>query len=372
MGNRLGHLHRAFKKLNEICGTGVRTSFLYETDPVGLKAQRKFLNAACAFETGLSPRDLLVKLKELEREAGRGTVVPYVPNGPRPLDMDILMYDDLVLSDESDPDMPLIVPHPRMHERKFVLQPVADVVDSNHLHPILGKSIHDLLHNLPSDEGVKRVFPACPDVMWSFERSTPKLFGVLNVTPDSFSDGGAVMRGENVDTNLTLARVEQMLEEGDFEAAMETFSAILQEDTNNVKSYVGLMKSHIELGDLDQAEAILNGMPLEISQKPEVEPVHAQIELAKQALDAGPISDLAKLVEKNPDDHEARFKLAQALHGSGQVEDAVDQLLELFKRDKEWNDEAAKSQLFVIFEALEPNNPIVLNGRRKLSSLIFA
>ena len=214
VGNRLGHLHRAFKKLNEFCGTGVRTSFLYETDPVGLKAQRKFLNAACAFETGLSPRDLLVKLKELEREAGRGTVVPYVPNGPRPLDMDILMYDDLVLSDESDPDMPLIVPHPRMHERKFVLQPVADVVDSNHLHPILGKSIHDLLHNLPSDEGVKRVFPACPDVMWSFERSTPKLFGVLNVTPDSFSDGGAVMRGENVDTNLTLARVEQMLEEG--------------------------------------------------------------------------------------------------------------------------------------------------------------
>ena len=165
---------------------------------------------------------------------------------------------------------------------------------------------------------------------------------------------------------------EQMFEEGDFEAAIETFSAILQEDTNNVKSYIGLMKSHIELGDLDQAEAILNGIPLEISQKPEVESAHAQLELAKQALDAGPISDLAKLVEKNPDDHEARFKLAQALHGSGQVEDAVDQLLELFKRDREWNDEAAKSQLFVIFEALEPNNPIVLNGRRKLSSLIFA
>ena len=165
---------------------------------------------------------------------------------------------------------------------------------------------------------------------------------------------------------------EQMLEEGDFEAALETFSAILQEDTNNVKSYIGLMKSHIALGDLDQAEAILNGMPLEISQKPEVESVHAQIELAKQALDAGPINDLVQLVEKNPDDHEARFKLAQALHGSGQVEDAVDQLLELFKRNKEWNDEAAKSQLFVIFEALEPNNPIVLNGRRKLSSLIFA
>ena len=165
---------------------------------------------------------------------------------------------------------------------------------------------------------------------------------------------------------------EQMFEEGDFEAAKETFSAILQEDTNNVKSYIGLMKSHIALGELDQAEAILNGIPAEISQRPEVESIHAQIQLAKQALDVGPINDLQQLVEKNADDHEARFKLAQALHGSGQIEDAVNQLLELFKRDKEWNDEAAKSQLFVIFEALEPNNPIVLNGRRKLSSLIFA
>ena len=182
------------------------------------------------------------------------------------------------------------------------------------------------------------------------------------------ANGGEAENG--LDSAVQSAK--QMLEEGDFEAAIETFSAIIQEDTNNVKSYVGLMKSHIELGDLDQAEAILNGIPLEISQKPEVESVHAQLELAKQALDAGPINDLAKLIEKNPDDHEARFKLAQALHGSGQVEDAVDQLLELFKRDREWNDEAAKAQLFVVFEALEPNNPIVLNGRRKLSSLIFA
>ena len=123
---------------------------------------------------------------------------------------------------------------------------------------------------------------------------------------------------------------------------------------------------------MDQAEATLNGLPLEISQSPEIEPVHAQIELAKQARDAGPINELALLVENTPDDHSSRFKFAQALHAAGQVEGAVDQLLELFKRDREWNDGAAKSQLFTIFEALEPNNIIVLNGRRKLSSLIFA
>ena len=169
-----------------------------------------------------------------------------------------------------------------------------------------------------------------------------------------------------------IASAEQMLNEGDFEAAKETFSAILEEDPNNLKSYIGLIKCHIAVDDLDQAEAILNGLPLEISQSPEIEAVHAQIELAKQARNAGPISDLAVLVEKHPEDHDSRFKLAQALHGAGHVDEAVEQLLELFKRDREWNNGAAKSQLFIIFEALEPNNTIVLNGRRKLSSLIFA
>ena len=182
------------------------------------------------------------------------------------------------------------------------------------------------------------------------------------------ANGGEVENG--LDT--AVASAEQMLNEGDFEAAIETFSAILEEDTNNLKSYIGLIKCHIAVDDLDQAEAILNGAPLEISQSPEIESVHAQIELARQALDAGPINDLAHLVEKKPDDHGSRFKLAQALHGAGQVEEAVDQLLELFKRDREWNDGAAKAQLFIIFEALEPNDAIVLNGRRKLSSLIFA
>ena len=190
----------------------------------------------------------------------------------------------------------------------------------------------------------------------------------------AFVDRVVAANGGEVESGLdsAVASAEQMLDDGEFEAAIETFSAILEEDANNIKSYIGLIKCHIAVGDLGQAEATLNGIPLEISQSPEIEAVHAQIELAKQARDAGPINELALLVEKNPDDNDARFKLAQALHGAGQVEDAVDQLLELFKRDREWNDGAAKAQLFTIFEALEPNNEIVLNGRRKLSSLIFA
>ena len=94
--------------------------------------------------------------------------------------------------------------------------------------------------------------------------------------------------------------------------------------------------------------------------------------LAKQAADAGPVVELKAQVDANPEDRQARFDLAQAQHAAGDVEGAVTSLLDLFRLDAEWNDGAAKAQLFTIFEALKPNDPIVLNGRRKLSSMIFA
>jgi putative thioredoxin len=126
------------------------------------------------------------------------------------------------------------------------------------------------------------------------------------------------------------------------------------------------------LGELDQAEAILNGAPAEISTSPELEAAAAQLDLARQAESAGPVAELTAAVEATPEDHQARFDLALALHANGDVEGAVDQLLELFRRDREWNEGAAKAQLFTIFEALKPNDPVMLNGRRKLSSMIFA
>ncbi len=165
---------------------------------------------------------------------------------------------------------------------------------------------------------------------------------------------------------------EEMLAEGAATDAAQTFAAILGEDQAHAGAYGGLVRSHIALGDLDQAEAILNGAPAEISATPELEAAHAQLELAKQAADAGPVADLTAAVEADPDNHQARFDLAQALHANGDVEAAVEQLLDLFRRDREWNDGAAKTQLFTIFDALKPNDPVVLNGRRKLSSMIFA
>ncbi len=169
-----------------------------------------------------------------------------------------------------------------------------------------------------------------------------------------------------------VAAAEEMLEQGAAADAAETFAAILGEEPDHPGAYGGLVRAHIAMGDLDQAEAILNGAPAEISTKPELEAAHAQLELARQAANAGPVAELAAAVEADPANHQARFDLAKALHAAGQTEQAVAELLDLFRRDREWNDGAAKTQLFTIFDALKPNDPIVLNGRRKLSSMIFA
>ncbi len=164
---------------------------------------------------------------------------------------------------------------------------------------------------------------------------------------------------------------EAMLAEGAAVDAVQTFAAILGEDPQNAAAYGGMVRAHIAMGETERAEALLASAPKEISGAPELEAARAQLELARQAESAGPVTELRTAVEADPNDHQARFELAQALHARGEVEEAVDQLLELFKRDREWNDGAAKTQLFTIFEAMKPQDPIALNGRRRLSSMIF-
>lgn len=165
---------------------------------------------------------------------------------------------------------------------------------------------------------------------------------------------------------------EQMLAEGAATDAAETFAAILGEEPNNGAAYAGLIRSHLALGQIDQAQGLADAASPEIAKTKEFDAARAQIELARQAANAGPETELRVAVEANPNDHQARFDLAQALHASGKVDEAVDELLELFRRDREWNDGAARTQLLTIFDALKPQDPIVLKGRRRLSSMIFA
>lgn len=182
--------------------------------------------------------------------------------------------------------------------------------------------------------------------------------------------GGGAAGGDGLAD--ALAAAEEMLDQGAASDAAETFAAILGEAPDNAQAFGGMVRAYIAIGDLDQAEAILNGADATLSHAPELEAAHAQLQLARQAADAGPVDDLKARVEADPDDHQARFDLAQALYANRRTEEAVDELLELFRRDSEWNEGAARAQLFTIFDALPPQDPIVLKGRRKLSSIIFA
>lgn len=169
-----------------------------------------------------------------------------------------------------------------------------------------------------------------------------------------------------------VAAAQAMLDEGAAVDAAQTFAAVLEEEPENAEAFAGLLNSHLALDDIDQAEALLNAVPEGIATDPLIEAVRAQIDLAREAANAGPVDELTARVEANPNDHEARLELATALHAAGKTDEAVDMLLELFRRDRDWNDGAAKEHLFKIFDTLKAEDPIVLKGRRRLSSMIFA
>ncbi|KAJ57472.1 thioredoxin [Actibacterium mucosum KCTC 23349] len=187
----------------------------------------------------------------------------------------------------------------------------------------------------------------------------------------AFVDRVAALGGDG-GLSEAIEAAEAMLAEGAASDAAQTFAAILGEDASNAAAYGGLIRAHLALNDLENAQQFLDGAPAELAETPEVEAARAQLELARQAADAGPVAELRSAVEANPDDMQTRLDLAQALHAAGDVSDAIDELLEMFRRDREWNDGAAKAQLFTIFDALKPEDPLVLSGRRRLSSMIFA
>jgi len=131
------------------------------------------------------------------------------------------------------------------------------------------------------------------------------------------------------------------------------------------------VRAHLALDDAEKAKALLAAAPEAIRESPEITAIQAQIDLAEAAAEAGPIGELRATVDADPDDHQSRFDLATALAATGDNAAAIDELLELFRRDREWNDGAAKKQLFKIFDSLKATDPLVLAGRRKLSSMIF-
>ncbi len=187
-----------------------------------------------------------------------------------------------------------------------------------------------------------------------------------------FVDKLAALSGDDGGLAEALAAAEQMLEEGAFTDAAETFAAIAEEDPASNEAWAGVVRAHLAAGDADAAQAALDQIPASAASSAPVEAARAQLHLARQAAKAGPLDALQAKVDADPDDQPARLEYAQALHAAGRIEEAIDVLLDSFRRDRDWNEGAAKAQLLTIFDSLKPNDPLVQKGRRRLSSLIFA
>jgi putative thioredoxin len=169
-----------------------------------------------------------------------------------------------------------------------------------------------------------------------------------------------------------LDQADEMLERGEASEASQVYAAVLGEDPANARAIAGLARAELAVGEIERAKRTLEMAPPEVANDPAISAARSAIELAEQTKDTGESGALLAKVEANPGDHQARYDLALALLANKDREGAVDQLLELFRRDREWNNGAAKEQLFKLFESFGPKDPLTLKGRRRLSSMIFS
>ncbi len=167
-----------------------------------------------------------------------------------------------------------------------------------------------------------------------------------------------------------LAAARAALDAGDIGTAQANYSDVLGEDPENAEAIAGIIESFLAADDRATAEAYLADVPEKLATHPAIATMRARLELADAET-----PDMAPLMEKlaaNPKDHAARYDLAMAQFGGGSREAAIESLLEIIRQDRKWNDEAARKQLLKFFEALGPEDPLTLTGRRQLSSILFS
>ena len=174
------------------------------------------------------------------------------------------------------------------------------------------------------------------------------------------------------DLSEAIAVADEMLEAEEFDDAAETFEAILGEDPNSSLAFVGLFKSKMGAKKLNDAKKMLEEIPDTLKNKSEILALQAQIELTNQAEGIGELNDLRKLLSTDVNNHQVRFDLALALFTKGETSEAIQELMTIFRVDQEWNDDAARQQLFKFFDILGGEDPITLSGRRQLASMLFA
>jgi putative thioredoxin len=169
-----------------------------------------------------------------------------------------------------------------------------------------------------------------------------------------------------------LKAADAALAAGNPAAAAETYAQLLAQDSGNVQALAGLARCYVETGNIDQAKKTLALVPEAKANDASVAAARAAVELAEKAKSVGPLDELEKKVAANPLDHQARFDLATALNAAGKRAEAANHLLDIVKRDRKWNDDAARKQLVQFFEAWGFADPAAVDGRKRLSSILFS
>jgi putative thioredoxin len=169
-----------------------------------------------------------------------------------------------------------------------------------------------------------------------------------------------------------LKEAEAVLAEGDPATAASIYAEVLAADPANVAALAGLARCYVETGAIEQAKQTLAQVPESKRGDAAVKAVQAAVDLAEQAKALGPVAELEQKVAVDPLDHQARFDLAIALNARGDRAEATNRLLEIVKRDRKWNDDGARKQLVQFFEAWGPTDEATVEGRKRLSTILFS
>ena len=169
-----------------------------------------------------------------------------------------------------------------------------------------------------------------------------------------------------------LKAADAALAAGDAANAATLYAELLAEDNTNIQALAGLARCYVETGAIDQAKQTLAMVPEAKRNDTAVAAARAALELAEQAKTLGPVAELEQKVAANPLDHQARFDLALALNGKGSRIEALEHLISIVKRDRKWNDDGARKQLVQFFDAWGPTDEATIEGRKRLSSILFA
>lgn len=210
--------------------------------------------------------------------------------------------------------------------------------------------------------------------VYAFKAGRP-VDGFMGAMPESqvkkFIDKLVGEGGNPIDE--ALAEAAEFLKQNQPETALEIYQEILAQDPVHAKAMAGALKCYMAMGQEDAAREALAGLPEDLAKDPDIAGVRTALELKEQSSAAsGEVQALAAKVAADPKDHQARLDLALARFGAGDKEGAMNELLESIRIDRKWNDEAARKQLVKFFEAFGPMDPLTVQGRRKLSSILFA